>query len=133
MEELIKEAKWLYFQIENTQEKLVKSRLRNEEDNKHTALIELETEMCATLQLLKCILDRKDNVVDLGEVWHNIIEEPDGVNNIVINVDNDWCINISSIVYKDRWNSTVSRFAAKRWAYLEDLLPKGDKAWNTTK
>lgn len=129
MEELIKEVKWLYFQIENTQEKLVKSRLRNEEDNKHTALIELETEMCATLQLLKCILERKDNIVDLGEVWHDITEPAERNGYVLLSKHSkfiEWAIQGQKI-----WGENICKGA--KYAYLEDLLPKGGEAWNTTK
>ena len=125
MKELIEVAEELYKQIDKAQVHLINARLQKDEEGKKSAISEMETAMCDVSRLLKCFIDRKDNIVDLSEVWHNIIEEPDGVNNIVINVDNDWCINVSSIVYKDRWNSTVSRFAAKRWAYIKDLLPKG--------
>ena len=125
MKELIEEAERLYKKIDKAQVHLINARLQSDEKGKESAISEMGTAMCNAMQLLKCFIERKDNVVDLGEVWHNIIEEPDGVNNIVINVDNDWCINVSSMVYKDRWNSTVSRFAAKRWAYIKDLLPKG--------
>lgn len=131
MKELIKEAKWLYFQIENTQEKLVKSRLRNEKDNEHTALIELETEMCATLQLLKCIIDRKDNIVDLGEVWHDISVEPRYDNKSLVFENKDgfitYCSNKSKVL--KIWNpwKNLSLSPSIRWAYVEDLLQKGGK------
>lgn len=132
MEELIKEAKWLYFQIENTQENLVKSRLRNEKDNEHTALMELETEMCATLQLLKCIIERKDNIVDLGEVWHSVDEEPTcGEKLLHDNNRLGWSVRAWNGVFP--WRKHVKLYGLTKWAYLKDLLPKGGEAWNTTK
>ena len=127
MEELIKEAKWLYFQIENTQEKLVKSRLRNEKDNGHTALMELETEMCATLQLLKCIIERKDNIVDLSEVWHNTDEEAKEGWIIGQNKYDEYDIFVGELetILPKEWFYTNN---IKRWAYVKDLLPKGGEA-----
>ena len=76
MKELIKEAENLYKQIAKAQLHLVNSRLNNDEEGKKSAISEMETAMCNAMQLLKCFIDRKDNIVDLSEVWHDITEEP---------------------------------------------------------
>lgn len=66
MNELIKEAENLYEQIDKVQLHLVKSRLNNDEEGKKSAISEMETSMCNAMQLLKCFIDRKDNIVDLS-------------------------------------------------------------------
>ena len=75
MKELIKEAENLYKQIDKAQVHLVNVRLNNDEEGKKSAISEMETAMCNTMQLLKCFIDRKDNIVDLSEAWHNTDEE----------------------------------------------------------
>ena len=72
MKELIKEAENLYKQIDKAQVHLINTRLNNDEEGKKSAISEIETAMCNTMQLLKCFIDRKDNIVDLGEVWHTL-------------------------------------------------------------
>ena len=76
MNKLIKEAENLYKQIDKAQVHLINARLNNDEAGKKSAISEMETAMCNTMQLLKCFIDRKDNIVDLSEVWHNTDEEP---------------------------------------------------------
>ena len=71
-QELIKEAERLYKQIDEIQLDLVKSRLDVCEERKWKTIYEMETAMCAVFQFLKCIIERKDSIVDLGEVWHSI-------------------------------------------------------------
>ena len=76
MKELIKEAEKIYKQIDKAQVHLINARLNNDEKGKESAISEIETAMCNAMQLLKCFIDRKDNIVDLSEVWHDITEEP---------------------------------------------------------
>ena len=78
MKELIEEAEKLYKQIDKAQVHLINARLQKDEEGKKSAFSEMETAMCNAMQLLKCFIDRKDNIVDLREVWHNIDEEPNG-------------------------------------------------------
>ena len=131
MKELIKEVENLYKQIDKAQVHLINARLNNDDEGKKSALSEMETAMCNAMQLLKCFIDSKDNIVDLGEVWHWYKDiKP-------CNMD-DLCIfTIDGVPLADIHNMTgVERFidycfeneiAARRirWAYLEDLLPKG--------
>lgn len=113
MEELIKEAERLYQQIDKIQLDLIKSRLDESEGQKAKATDEMETAMCAVFQFLKCIIDRKDNIVDLGEVWKDgKKEKPIPCSDIVIR---DCCITSN---YEDVVGES-------QWAYLDDLLPKG--------
>lgn len=60
MKELIKEAEKLYKQIDKAQVHLINARLNNDEEDKKSAISEIETAMCNAMQLLKCIIDRKD-------------------------------------------------------------------------
>lgn len=126
MKELIKEAESLYQQIDEIQLDLIKSRLDESEGQKAKATDEMETAMCAVFQLLKCIFERKDNIVDLGEVWHNVDEEPDGTRNILVDSSSYVCDTIPPLLYDWRWEHIVNKLNVMRWAYVEDLLPKGD-------
>ena len=130
MEELIKEAESLYQQIDKIQLDLVKSRLDVCEELKWKTISEMETAMCAVFQFLKCIIDRKDNIVELGEVWHDIKEEPRYDNKRLVFENKDgfitYCSNKSKAL--KIWNTwkNLSLGASVRWAYVDDLLPKGD-------
>ena len=125
MKELINVAEELYKQIDKAQVHLINARLNNNEEDKKSAISEMETAMCNASQLLKCFIDRKDNIVDLGEVWHDITEEPKL---------NSWFLGqigkrsydtyISSIEGK-RMSEWFDGCNIKRWAYINDLLPKG--------
>ena len=114
MNKLIEEAENLYKQIDKAQVHLINARLNNDEDGKKSAISEMETAMCNTMQLLKCLIERKDNIVDLSEVWKDgKKEKPIPCSDIVIR---DCCITSS---YEDVVDES-------QWAYLDDLLPKGD-------
>lgn len=129
MNKLIKEAENLYKQIDKTQVHLVNARLNNDEEGKKLAISEMETAMCNTMQLLKCFIDRKDNIVDLGEVWHDISVEPRYDNKRLVFENRDgfitYCSNKSKAL--KIWNTwkNLSLGASIRWAYVDDLLPKG--------
>ena len=114
MKELIKEAENLYKQIDKAQVHLINARLSNDEEGKKSAIYEMETAMCNASQLLKCFIERKDNIVDLSEVWKDgKKEKPIPCSDIVIR---DFCITSD---YDDVVDES-------QWAYLDDLLPKGD-------
>ena len=70
MNKLIKEAESLYKQIDKAQVHLINARLNNDEEGKKSTISEIETAMCNAMQVLKCFIERKDNIVDLSEVWH---------------------------------------------------------------
>ena len=113
MKELIKEAERLYKYIDKTQVDLISSRLVGNEEKKQAAINHMETLMCSTLQFLKCIIERKNNIVDLSEIWKDgAKEKPLPYSDIVIR---DCCITSSNEDCVDE----------SQWAYLEDLLPKG--------
>ena len=114
MNKLIEEAENLYKQIDKAQVHLVNARLNNDEEGKKLAISEMETAMCNAMQLLKCFIDRKDNIVDLSEVWKDgKKEKPLPYSEIVVR---DCCITTNHEDVVDE----------SQWAYLDDLLPKGD-------
>ena len=128
MKELIKEAENLYKQIDKAQVHLINARLNDDEERKKSAISEMETAMCNAMQLLKCFIDRKDNIVDLSKVFHNVVEKPDRGKDILIDTDTFGYDVVTAKWHSDeRWSSFVSLYVIKRWAYLDDLLPKGDE------
>ena len=72
MNRLIEVAEELYKQIDKAQVHLINARLQKDDEGKKSAISEMETAMCNASQLLKCFIERKDNIVDLGEVWHTL-------------------------------------------------------------
>ena len=126
MKELIKEAENLYKQIDKAQVHLVNARLQKDEEGKKSAISEIETAICNASQLLKCFIDRKDNIIDLSKVFHNVVEKPDRGKDILIDTDTFGYDVVTAKWHSDeRWSSFVSLYVIKRWAYLDDLLPKG--------
>lgn len=131
MEELIKEAENLYNQIDRIQLDLIKSRLDESEGQKAKAISEMETAMCAVFQFLKCLIERKDNIVDLGEVWHTLdLKSKHDIDiaylDIVVTVDNEILKEITTLNSLCNWlrYNPVSQGRIK-WAFWKDLLPKG--------
>ena len=137
MKELIKEAESLYKQIDKAQVHLINARLHNDEEGKKSAISEMETAMCNAMQLLKCFIERKDNIVDLSEVWHNasITEEADRRKSIILDslTVGDYYIPNRITFYSRAWIDCICAYNFRRWAYVSDLLPKGDAPWNITK
>ena len=132
MNKLIEEAENLYKQIDKAQVHLVNARLNNDEEGKKSAISEMETAMCAVFQFLKCINDRKDNIVDLSEVWHTLdLKSKYDVDiaylDIVVTVDNEILKEITTLNSLCNWlrYNPVSQGRIK-WAFWKDLLPKGD-------
>ena len=133
MKELIEEAERLCKQIDKAQVHLINARLQKDEEGKKSAISEMETAMCDVSRLLKCLIDRKDNIVDLSEVWHDITEEPKIGSWFVGQIGKrSYDIFVSTIEGK-RMSEWFDGCNIKRWAYLDDLLPKGGEEWNITK
>ena len=127
MKKMIEEAEKLYKEIDKAQVHLINARLQSDEEGKRSAISEMETAMCNAMQLLKCFIDRKDNIVDLSEVWHNVAKKPDRGEGILIDTDTLGYDAITAKWHSDeRWASFASLYVIKRWAYVKDLLPKGD-------
>ena len=131
MNKLIEEAEEIYNQIDKAQVHLINARLSNDEEGKKSAISEMETAMCNASQLLKCFIDRKDNIVDLREVWHSNKDIPHKDRKIIAVACNEiicgtfmveagwYRANINSVKVLASWESI------KKWAYVDDLLPKG--------
>ena len=125
MKELINVAEELYKQIDKAQVHLVNARLNNNEEGKKSAISEMETAMCNAMQLLKCFIERKDNIVDLSEVFHDVTEKPNRVTGILIDTGLCGCyVPFATSFSQEHWNYLINN-AMKRWAYVDDLLPKG--------
>lgn len=133
MKELIKEAESLYKQIDKAQVHLINARINNDEEGKKSAISEMEMAMCDAFLFLKCILERRDYIVDLGEVWHTLdlnASVPDSniaYLDIIAIVDNKIVRRVNCLASLYRWLRTNAVVQGQvKWAYLKDLLPKGD-------
>ena len=127
MNKLIELAEVLYKQIDKAQVHLINARLNNDEEDKKSAISEMETAMCNAMQLLKCFIDRKDNIVDLREVWHNIDEEPKIGAWFVGQIGETAYDTFISSIQGKRMSNWLAGCNIKRWSYIDDLLPKGGK------
>ena len=127
MNELIKEAENLYEKIDKAQVRLINARLNNDEEGKKSAISEMETSMCNAMQLLKCFIDSKDNIVDLSEVWHDITEEPKIGAWFVGQIGETAYDTFISSIQGKRMSNWLAGCNIKRWSYIDDLLPKGCK------
>ena len=127
MKELIKEAEKLYKQIDKAQVHLINARLNNDEEDKESAISEMETSMCNAMQLLKCFIEHKDNLVDLSEVWHDITEEPKIGAWFVGQIGETAYDTFISSIQGKRMSNWLAGCNIKRWAYIDDLLQKGGK------
>ena len=125
MNELIKEAEKLYEKIDKAQVHLINARLNNDEEDKKSAISEMETVMCHAMQLLKCFIDRKDNIVDLSDVWRDITEEPKIGAWFVGQIGETAYDTFISSIQGERMSNWFAGCNIKRWAYIKDLLPKG--------
>ena len=122
---MIKEAESLYKQIDKAQVHLINARLQKDEEGKKSAISEMETTMCNAMQLLTCLVEHKDNIVDLSEVCHNTDEEPKEGWIIGQNKYDEFDIFVMELecILPKEWFYTNN---IGRWAYVKDLLPKGD-------
>ena len=127
MNELIKEAEKLYKQIDKAQVHLINARLNNNEEENKFAISEIETAVCNAMQLLKCFIDRKDNIVDLSDVWRDITEEPKIGAWFVGQIGETAYDTFISSIQGKRMSNWLTGCNIKRWAYIDDFLPKGCK------
>lgn len=71
----------------------------------------------------------KEGLVDLSQVWHNAKEEPEK-GKLMIGIDED---GISIYKWVDQHDGDWLSFAIFnglfKWAYIDDLLPKGGETW----
>ena len=134
MKELIEEAEKLYKQIDKAQVHLINARLNNDEKGKKSAISEIETAMCDTSRLLKYIIDRKDNIVDLNEVWHKYNSKQEICDAIIACCKDDILFEVHSQYSIDIFLKYNRHLEGKiYYSFVKDLLPKGGEKWNTTK
>ena len=127
MNKLIEEAENLYKQIDKAQVHLINARLNNDEEGKKSAISEMETAMCNAMQLLKCFIERKDNIVDLSEVWHDINIVPSN-NKGIIYLTKKGKIGVIKAIKSNNWDWYVAdKYSIIKWVYVDDLLLKGDR------
>ena len=127
MKELINVAEELCKQIDKAQVHLINARLNNNEEGKKSAISEMETAMCNAMQLLKCFIERKDNIVDLSELFHNAAETPDMRGDLLYESPFGGYGVLNTLPLCDEeWSHFKRVYKIRRWAYLDDLLPKGD-------
>lgn len=131
MEELIKEAECLYWQIDNVIWNLISTRENKDDEGKKKAISDMETAMCGTQQFLKYLIERKDNIVAPGEVWHTLdlkskLDVDIAYLDIVATVDNEILREVTTLNSLYNWlryNSVVE--GQIKFAFWKDLLPKG--------
>ena len=96
MNKLIELAEVLYKQIDKAQVHLINARLNNDEEDKKSAISEMETAMCDAMQLLKCFIDRNDKEQNTDNVNHpqhyTWIKELCGIEVIDITRHMDFCL-----------------------------------------
>ena len=120
MKELINMAEELCKQIDRAQVHLVDARLHNDRKGKKSAITEMETAMDNVSLLLKCLIKRKDNIVDLSEVWHDL-SEPAYKGGYILLCDHPKFIETvepGQVV----WGGKICPNA--KYAYYYDLIPK---------
>ena len=127
MNKLIEEAESLYKQIDKAQVHLINARLNNDEEVKESAISEMETAMCNASQLLKCFIDRKDNIVDLSEVWHKYNPKQEICDGIIARYKDDILFEVHSQYSIDIFLKYNRHLEGKVYfSFVKDLLPKGD-------
>ena len=126
MNKLIEVAEELYKQIDKAQVHLINARLNNNEEGKESAISEIETAICNASQLLKCLIDRKDNIVDLSEVWHKYNPKQEICDGIIARYKDDILFEVHSQYSIDIFLKYNRHLEGKIYfSFVKDLLPKG--------
>ena len=118
MEELIKEADEMYDKLMR-----VIRHINTPEFDKDDSIAIIEAS-----QLLRRLVERKDNIVDLSEVFHNAAEVPNMRRDLLY--DSRFCgygVLKTMLLCEEEWSYFKRTYGIKRWAYLKNLLPKGGK------
>ena len=124
MNELFEEAEELYKQIDKAQVRLINARLKKDEEGKKSAISGMEMTMCNASQFLKFLIDRKDNIIDLSEMWNISKIIPKRCKYLIHkNKDGSYDIYIFNHLFLRSEYERIN--AIKRLAYVDDLLPKG--------
>ena len=113
MNKLIKVAEELSKQIDELQRKLAS----NLSDDDNGTLLRTESFMLN-------IINHKDNIVDLREVWHDITEEPKLDSWFLGQIGKRSYDTYISAIEGKKMIEWFDGCNIKRWAYIDDLLPK---------
>lgn len=144
MNELIKEAEKLYENIDKAQAHLIIARLNKDEEDKRSAISEIETAMCDAMQLLKCFIDRKDKEQKADSVNHpaHYNSHPSGIECIEIarhhnfNIGNTikylWRAGLKSEEGMEDADKQVEDLNKAIW-YINDEIKRITKLTNKTK
>ena len=125
MKILIEEAERLRRQIDEAQVHLINARLSNNEEGKKSAISEMETAMCNTMQLLKCFIERKDNIVDLNEVWHKYNPRQEICDVVLVRYKDEILIGVHDQCNIDMFLRYNEHLKEKIYfAFVKDLLSK---------
>ena len=125
MKELIEIAEKLYKQIDKAQVHLINARLNNDEQGKKSAISEMETAMCDASRLLKCFIDRKDNIVDLSEVWHKYNPKQEICDAVLVRYKDEILIGVHDQCNIDMFLRYNEHLKEKIYfAFVKDLLSK---------
>ena len=126
MNKLIEVTEELYKQIDKAQVHLINARLNNDEEGKKSAISEIETAMCDASRLLKCFIERKDNIVDLSKVWHKYNPKQEICDGIIARYKDDILFEVHSQYSIDIFLKYNRHLEGKIYfAFVKDLLPKG--------
>ena len=124
--EFIENAKGFYNGITFLKRALLDARVEKDEKKEKEIISEMESYLFHLKQFLGTIMERKGNIVDLGEVWHSIDVEPQKGSWFVGQIgDNAYDTFVAEIEGK-RMKNWLIGCNIKRWAYIKDLLPKRD-------
>ena len=127
----IENVKGFYNGITFLKRALLDARVEKDEKKEKEIISEMESYLFHLKQFLGTILERKGNIVDLGEVWHtlDLKSKPDvaiAYLDIVATVDNEILREVTTLNSLYNWlryNSVVE--GQVKWAFWRDLLPKG--------
>ena len=123
---MIEEAERLYKQIDKAQVHLINARLPKDEEGKKSAISEMETAMCNAMQLLKCFIERKDNVVDLSEVWHKYNSKQEICGDIIARYKDNILVGVHNQCDIDIFLRGNRHLEGKVcFSFVKDLLQKG--------
>ena len=126
MNKLIEVAEELYKQIDKAQVHLINARINNDEEGKKSAISEMETAMCNTMQLLKCFIERKDNIVDMDKVWHKYNPKQVICGDIIARYKDTILVGVHSQCDIDIFLRDNRHLEGKIYfSFVKDLLPKG--------
>ena len=126
MKELIKEAEKLYEEIDTIQMLWVASTKDNDEEGIRYAIGRMSVAMCSAMQLLKCFIERKDNIVDLSEVWHKYNSKQEICGDIIARYKDNIIVGVHNQCDIDIFLRHNRHLEGKVYfSFVKDLLPKG--------